>query len=123
MPAIAIIGASANREKFSNKCVRLYKSLGWVVFPVNPKDSEIEGLKCYNSISEIPSQADRVSIYLPPHVTISIIPELLQAGVKSVILNPGAESDELVKGLRDNGINPKLACSIRMEGRSPEDIR
>lgn len=48
--------------------------------------------------------------------------ELLHAGVKNITLNPGAESDELVNALRDNGINPKLVCSIRLEGLSPDDF-
>ena len=122
VPSIAVIGASANREKFGNKCVRAYLKLGWEVFPVNPKENEIEGLKCYASITELPSVPDRVSIYLPPQVTISIIPDLLQAGVKGVILNPGGESDNLVKALRDNGIIPRLVCSIRIEGLSPEEF-
>ncbi len=122
MPSIAIIGASANRAKFGNKCVRAYQKLGWDVFPVNPKDAEIEGIKCYPSIEELPQKPDRVSIYLPPQVTVSTIPALLGAGIKSVILNPGAESDELIKALRDNGINPQMVCSIRLEGLSPDDF-
>lgn len=120
--SIAIIGASANRQKFGNKCVRAYQKLGWVVFPINPKEAEIEGIKCYSSISDLPQKPDRVSVYLPPQVTVSLIPELLEAGIKSVILNPGAESEELVKALRDNGINPQLVCSIRMEGLNPDDF-
>ncbi len=122
MPSIAVIGASANRAKFGNKCVRAYKQLGWIVFPVNSKESKIEGLPCFPSISEVPEKPDRVSVYLPPQVTVSIIPDLLASGIKKLILNPGAESVELVKSLRDNGINPQLACSIRMEGLSPEDF-
>src|SRR3989344_4791923 len=119
MPSIAIIGASANRQKFGNKCVRAYLKLGWQVFPVNPKEKEIEGLKCFATLTELPAAPDRVSIYLPPSVTISLIPDLIEAGIKSVILNPGAETPELVKALRDNGVNPLLVCSIIMEGLSP----
>ena len=122
MPSIAVIGASSNREKFGNKCVRAYLKLGWKVFPVNKKEKEIEGLVCYPSIAELPEVPERVSIYLPPEVTVSIIPELLEMGAKKVILNPGAESDALIKNLRDNGINPQMVCSIRMMGLFPEDF-
>jgi len=122
MPSIAIIGASSNREKFGNKCVRAYQKLGWEIFPINPKEIQIEGIKCFPTISDLAGTPDRVSIYLPPNVTESLIPQLLEAGVSSVILNPGAESEALVKNLRDNGIFPKLVCSIRMEGLDPKDF-
>ncbi len=122
LPSIAILGASANREKFGNKCVRAYQKLGWAVYPINPKESLIEGLKCYSSLTEIPSKPERISIYLPPQVTVSLIPDFLETGVKKVLLNPGAESDELVKNLRDNGIIPQLICSIKLAGMAPEDF-
>ena len=55
---IAVIGASADREKFGNKCVRAYVSKGYVVFPVNPKQDIIEELKCYKSILDISEDID-----------------------------------------------------------------
>ncbi len=122
MKSIAVIGASANREKFGNKCVRAYKQLGWRVFPVNPKENEVEGLKCYSSVLQLPVVPDRVSIYLPPQVTLSIIPELAEAGIKSVVLNPGAESAELVSALSGQKIFAEQRCSIRMEGIDPESL-
>jgi hypothetical protein len=122
MPSIAIIGASNNKNKFGNKCVRAYQSIGWKVFPINTKENNIEGLKCYQSITQLPYKPDRVSIYLPPNITISLIPELLKAKIKNVILNPGAESEELIKALHENGIKTTLACSIRLEGLNPDDF-
>lgn len=50
MDSIAIIGASSDRSKFGNKAVRAYKRKGFKVFPINPKESKIEGLKCYRSV-------------------------------------------------------------------------
>jgi len=120
--SVAIIGASANREKFGNKAVRAYTMKGWKVFPVNPNESQIEGLQCYKSVSALPEKPDRVSIYLPPKVTHSIIPELNAAGIKEVILNPGAESDGLVAALEKAGIKPLRFCSIRAIGVDPDSL-
>ncbi|AJF60541.1 MAG: hypothetical protein QT03_C0001G1055 [archaeon GW2011_AR10] len=117
---IAVIGASADRQKFGNKAVRAYKEKGWKVFPVNLKEKEIEGLKCYASILDLPGKPDRVSVYLPPTVTLSLIPELRKAKVKEVILNPGAESDELIAALKKKGIKPIMICSIRAIGVDPD---
>lgn len=117
--SIAVIGASADRKKFGNKCVRAYNSLGWQVFPINPKEEEIEGLKCYHSITNLPFLPSRVSIYLPPQITANLIPAFSSLGVKEVFLNPGAESDELIQKLKAAGIKPVLKCSIVFEGLSP----
>ena len=119
---IAIIGASANREKFGNKAVRAYTNKGWKVFPINPAEEKIEGLQCYKSIITVPEKPSRVSIYLPPKITISIIPEIKTAGIKEVILNPGAESDKLVAALKKSGIKPLLFCSIRAIGINPDEL-
>jgi hypothetical protein len=41
---IAIVGASADRAKFGNKAVRAYVRQGFTVWPVNLKETTIEGL-------------------------------------------------------------------------------
>ena len=120
--SIAILGASSNREKFGNKAVRAYISMGWVVFPINPKEESIEGVKCYASIKALPQKPQRVSIYLPPQITISLIPELKAAGAREIILNPGAESDALIEALEKSGIKPLLLCSIRDIGIDPGNL-
>ena len=35
--SVAVLGASTNRSKYSNKAVRAYADKGWTVYPVNPK--------------------------------------------------------------------------------------
>lgn len=120
--SIAIIGASSNREKFGNKAVRAYLSKGWLVFPINPREEFIEGVKCHKSIKDLKQKPDRISIYLPPAVTSSIIPELKEVLAKEVILNPGAESDELIAALKKSGITPLLICSIRDIGIDPDTL-
>ena len=120
--SIAIIGASSNREKFGNKAVRAYLSKGWKVFPINPKEEFIEGIKCYKSIKDLPQKPDRISIYLPPAITIAIIPELNGILAKEVVLNPGAESDELLAAMKKSGITPLLFCSIRDIGIDPDTL-
>ncbi|MBS3131228.1 CoA-binding protein, partial [Candidatus Woesearchaeota archaeon] len=106
MNSIAIIGASANREKFGNKAVRAYAKKGWKVFPINPTAEEIEGLKCYPSVLEIKEDVSIASLYLPPEVGIRIISELSRKGIERLYLNPGTESEELIKKCKRYGIQP-----------------
>ena len=122
MDSIAIIGASLDRGKFGNKAVRAYKSKGFKVFPINPKKSKIEGLNCYNSVLDINEKIDLASLYLPPDIGIKVINEIAKKGIKLIYLNPGAESDEIVKECKKLGIKPLLQCSIKAIGSNPEDF-
>src|SRR6267378_3140059 len=54
MNTVAIIGASNNRTKFGNKAVRAFLRQGYTVFPVNPKETKIEGLPTFRSVREVP---------------------------------------------------------------------
>jgi len=115
-----IVGASRDRSKYGNKAVRAYLSNGWTVFPVNPNCKEIEGLKCYKSPKEVPGNPEYASLYVPPTIGIKLLNELAEIGVKTIYVNPGAESDELIEEAKRLGMKPILACSIRAIGINPE---
>jgi predicted CoA-binding protein len=117
---VAVIGASNDRSKYGNKAVRAYLLNGSKVYPVNPKEETIEGLKAYRSILEIPEEVDRATLYVPPKVGLKVIEEIAEKGVKELYFNPGSESDELVEKARKLGLNPILACSILAVGLDPE---
>jgi len=117
---VAIIGASNDRGKFGNKAVRAYLKQGYTVFPVNPKEETIEGIKAYKSILEIPDEVDRVSVYLPPKLTVAVLDEIARKGTKALFLNPGSESEAAVEKARALGLDPILACSIIDIGETPD---
>jgi len=121
-PTVAVLGASANRRKFGNKAVRAYLQQGYDVYPVSPNGQEIEGLKVYASLADVPAPLDRITIYLPARVTIDLVDAIAAAGAKEVWLNPGAERDDLVAALKARGIQPIQACSILTLGQHPGDL-
>ncbi|HXC61124.1 MAG TPA: CoA-binding protein [Nitrospiria bacterium] len=110
--SVAIIGASDQRDKFGNKAVRAYLRQGFTVYPVNPKESRIEGLPSFRSILDIPGPVDHASFYVPPDVGLKVIAEMAKKGVREVCLNPGSESPELIEKARRLGIEPIVTCGI-----------
>ncbi|HNQ23430.1 MAG TPA: CoA-binding protein [Phycisphaerae bacterium] len=120
---VAVVGASADRAKYSNKSVRAHLLQGWEVYPVNPRGGRIEGLKVYRSLDEIAVRLDRVTLYLPPAVGITVLPAIAAAQPAEFFVNPGAESAGLVAEAKKLGLEPLLACSIVALGVHPGDFR
>ena len=119
---IAIIGASADRAKFGNKAVRAFVRQGWTVFPVNPKETHIEGLPAFKSIGEVPVRPNLISVYLPPTVLLKVLPDIAVRGCDELWLNPGTESAEVLAEAERLGLNVIQACSIVGIGLSPEEL-
>jgi predicted CoA-binding protein len=122
MKTVAIIGASVDRCKFGNQAVRAFLRQGYTVFPVNPKEPQIEGLPVFKSIMEVPVRPDRVSVYLPPPVVLKILPAIAAKGCDELWLNPGTESAEVLVEAERLGLNVIQACSIDGIGLSPSEF-
>lgn len=117
---IAIVGASRNRAKFGNKAVRAFMEKGYHVFPVHPSEKEIEGRPVYRSVLEIPDRVVLASFYIPSSIGLKVIEEVAQKeGMRIVYLNPGSESEELIRKGRALGLEIRDTCSIVAIGADP----
>jgi len=122
-PTIAVVGASADRRKFGNRAVRAYARRGYTVYPIHPREAEIEGHKAYPSILDVPAaQLDRVSLYLPEALALPVLEEIARKPVKEVWLNPGADSPAVVERARDLGLPVVVGCSIVDIGVDPHGM-
>lgn len=109
---VAIIGASSNRAKYGNKAVRTFLRQGYKVYPVNPKETQIEGQPVFRSIKDVPVRPNRISMYVPPEIVLQLLPDIAEKGCDEFWLNPGSESDEIVAQAEHLGLKVVQACSI-----------
>jgi predicted CoA-binding protein len=116
---VAVIGASNRRDKFGNRAVRAFSEQGYTVIPINPHEREVEGLKAYASVLDVPGPIDMASFYVPPEIGALVIEDVAKKGIAEVWLNPGAESDALLARARMLSIEPIVACSVVAIGRNP----
>jgi uncharacterized protein len=122
MKTVAVIGASNDRAKYGNKSVRAHQQQGFAVYPVNPRESTVEGLPAFARISDVPIRPHRVTVYVPPPVTLTLLPEIAAKGCDELWLNPGSESDEVLAEANRLGLNVIQACSIVDLGVSPSRL-
>jgi predicted CoA-binding protein len=119
---VAVIGASNDRQKFGNRAVRAFRDQGYTVVPVNPHEDQVEGLKTYASVLDIPGRVDVATFYVTPEVGEVVIDEVARKGIAEVWLNPGADSDALVARARALNIQPIVACSVVAIGQNPYNL-
>jgi len=121
--SIAVVGASPDRRKFGNKCVRAYLASGYDVYPVHPSEPIVEGLTAYPTIADVPvDRFDRVSVYLPPPVALKVLSSFTAKPIGEVWFNPGADTPEVLHAAKALGLTVVAACSIVDIGRSPREF-
>lgn len=111
---VAVLGASKNPDRYSNKAVVALLAAGHTVYPVNPGGGEIEGLPVYKSLSEIDQPVDTVTVYVGPAHIKSVIPSVIACRPRRVIANPGAESILLKAAVMAAHIEYLEACTLVM---------
>ncbi|MCE8424688.1 MAG: CoA-binding protein [Candidatus Methanoperedens sp.] len=111
--SVAIIGASNNITKWGGRIIKnILSGFEGKIYPVNPKETLVQGLASYSSILDIPGEVEMAVIIVPSQFVIPIIEECGKKGVKGVIVitagfgeagHPELEK-ELVKTVRKYGI-------------------
>lgn len=116
----AVIGASTNRDKYGNKVLRAYQQNNKIVYPINPRADEIEGLKAYPDLASLPELPHGISIITPPTITEQVVEQAVSLGIKHIWMQPGAESAKAVDHARENGVNIVAygACALVVMGYS-----
>ncbi len=92
----AVAGASADRDKYGNKVLRCYQQHGMKVYPLNPREAQVEGLRAYRSLADLPEKVVGLSLITPPPVSEEVVREAIAAGVRRLWFQPGAESESAI---------------------------
>jgi predicted CoA-binding protein len=103
--AFGVVGASANRDKYGNKVLRVYLQHNMKAIPVNPREKEIEGIPCVAGISDLPPEVKSISVITPPAVTEQVVEMAIAHGIENIWMQPGAESSVAIDKCRKNNIN------------------
>ena len=119
---VAVVGASSDRRKFGNKALRAFQAEGYTVVPINPNEPEVEGIRTYGSVLDVPGAVDLATVYVQPEVTLRLLDEFARKKIPEIWVNPGAEDYAVMADARRRGLNVIFACSIIAIGRSPSQF-
>ena len=93
---IAMVGASADKTKFSYGVLRQLSEIGYDILPINPnpKLAEIRGLKVYRSMEEIDKPIDMVDVFRPKEELYKITEQAIAVGAKVLWAQIGVYDDK-----------------------------
>lgn len=85
--SIAVVGASNNETKWGGRILKnILSGFMGTVYPVNPKEKEIQGLASYSSVLEIPGDVEMAIIAIPSQLVLPVVEECGKKGVKGLVV-------------------------------------
>ena len=103
---IAMVGASADKTKFSYGVLRVLHETGYDMIPVNPNPAvtEIRGLKTFPSLAAIDRPVDMVEVFRPKEELYGIAEQAIAIGAKVLWGQIGVYDDKAAKLAEDAGL-------------------
>jgi len=101
---VAVVGISADEERASNEVARYLKEHGYRVIPVNPREKEVLGERCYPDLCSIPEQVEVVDVFRRPRFVPRVVGEAMYAGAKVVWMQEGIVHEAAARRAREAGM-------------------
>ncbi len=114
---IALVGATDNPSKYGHTIYHDLKRKGYAVIPVNPRRQTVGGDTAYPVVGDISEPPTIINFVIPPRVTLNVLKQCLELGLKNVWLQPGADSPEVMEFIQEHDFNYLANACIMVESR------
>jgi acyl-CoA synthetase (NDP forming) len=100
--SVAIVGVSERPEAIGTRVLNNLRRMdfGGSIYPVNPKHSELSGLPCYPSLSELPETPDAAFLAVPSAAGPELVEEAGRCGIQALFINANGYADGDDKGVK-----------------------
>jgi predicted CoA-binding protein len=112
---IAIVGLSSNELRASYFVGYYLKRHGYRVIPVNPRETEILGEKCYPSLTDVPGHVDIVNVFRAPAALPGIAREAIAIRADTLWCQFGVINEEGAQIAEDGGVTVIMDRCLKVE--------
>lgn len=115
--SIAVVGASGNPARASNFVLAYMRSSSadYTLWPVNPREQEILGMKVYPSLRDLPQTPDIVDVFRRNEDLPEVARDAVEIGAKVLWIQLGLHSDEAVRIAHEAGLRVVTNRCIKIE--------
>lgn len=84
--SIALVGASVNQDSYSSRSLTNLQRTGYAgrIYPVNPRYTELGGLRCYPNVNDIDEPVDAAVLLVRGDLVPGAVRDCVEAGVKVI---------------------------------------
>lgn len=104
----AVIGDVDNTLKYAYQIRNELKEKGYRTYGVHPQGTGFT----YKSLKDIPGAIDVVDLCINPRDGLAYAKEIVELGIKYVLIQPGAQSEEVITLLRSNRVEVLEGCAL-----------
>jgi len=101
---LAVAGASRDPKKFGGVLIKDLKERGFDLYPVNPNAEEIQGIKCYKSVTDLPEDVKHLLMATPKSTSAEVARQAADKKMEMVWIQLMADTPEAVKIIEEAGI-------------------
>ena len=111
---IAVVGLSNRKFRPSYGVADYLKSVGYRIIPVNPRETEVLGEKCYARLEDIPEKVDIVDIFRRSEFVPDIVDSAIRIGARAVWMQEGVIHHDAAERARRAGLFVQMnACILK----------
>lgn len=103
-----VIGDVVNESKYAHKIMKALEDKNYITSGVSIKDGE----NVYKTLKEVPFEIEVIDLCVNPKFGINYLKEAKELGIKYVLIQPGAESDEIINYCKENNVYAVENCAL-----------
>ena len=118
--SVAVIGASGTPGKAGNEILKniIANEYAGKVYPINPTENEIMGMKTFRSVKDVPYAIDLAVFIIPAEKTLKPFLECAEKKIPAAVISSGgyAEVDDRGAALQEEILKISRASGMRILG-------
>ncbi len=114
---IAVVGASPDTSRDSNRIMEYLIKVGYDVFPVNPNYERVLDRKCYPTVKSVGKAIDIVDVFRRSEFVDEVAKDAVDANAKLLWMQLGVINDNAAQHAADHGMTVVMNRCIMVEYR------
>jgi predicted CoA-binding protein len=115
--SVAVVGISSKVFRPSYGVSQYLLTVGYQLFPVNPRETEVHGLRCYPSLDDVPEGVDIVDVFRKAEDVPAVADSAIARRAKVLWLQEGIIQEQAGEKARVAGLAVVMDACMLTEHR------